>query len=72
MVDSIEEHVLLHHPLPELLQLPGLVIVLAVHPVLQVHAGLLPVRDLLVDPLIDDLVLRLSCHDLTITPLVQC
>ena len=89
MVDSIEEHVFLHHPFPELLQLPGLVVVLAVHPVLEVDAGLkkkqskklsrtqqkrsclLPVRDLLVDPLVDDPVLGLPSLDLAVTPLVQ-
>ena len=88
MVDSIEEHVFLHHPFSELLQLPGLVVVLAVHPVLEVDAGLkktikiitriqqkssclLPVRDLLVDPLVDDPVLGLPSLDLAVTPLVQ-
>ena len=34
-------------------------------------ARLLPVRDLLVDPLVDDPVLGLPSLDLAVTPLVQ-
>ena len=56
-MEAVEEHILLHHPVPELLNLPHLVIILTVHPALQLTDRLLPVSDLLLDPLIDCLVL---------------
>ena len=66
VVEAVEEHVLLHHPVPELLNLPHLVVILTVHPALQLTDRLLPVPDLLLDPLIDCLVLRLPGRGLRV------
>ena len=71
VVEAVEEHVLLHHPVPELLYLPHLVVVLTVHPALQLADRLLPVPDLLLDPLVDSLVLRLSGRGLRVAPRVK-
>ena len=71
VVEAVEEHVLLHHPVPELLYLPHLVVVLTVHPALQLADRLLPVPDLLLDPLVDCLVLRLPSRGLRVAPRVE-
>ena len=71
VMETVEEHVLLHHPIPELLYLPHLVIILTVHPALQLADRLLPVPDLLLDPLVDRLVLRLPGRRLRVAPGVK-
>merc|ERR1711936_1100114 len=70
-VQSLQELILPGNPGPQLIKVGDAVGVVRLHPVHQVRVGVLAIRDLLVDPLTESLVLTVPGGGLSISTLVK-